>query len=88
MAALAADAGHGASAQVRLEAEYTATLGGLPIGHGGWVIDISDDQYSAAASGATSGLLQCLHRRAWHQHAQGSFNGGQAMPTSYVATID
>src|ERR1700733_12685125 len=61
MAALAADAGHGAPAQVgleavHLEAEYPATLAGLPIGHGTWAIDIADDQYTAAASGATSGL--------------------------------
>jgi len=32
MAALAADAGHVAAAQAHLEAEYTATLAGLPIG--------------------------------------------------------
>jgi hypothetical protein len=50
MAALAADAGHGAAAQTRLDAEYTATLAGLPIGRGNWVIEITDDQYSAAAS--------------------------------------
>lgn len=88
MATLAADAGHGASAQARLEAEYTATLGGLPIGHGGWVIEISDDQYSAAASGATSGLLRVFTGARGTSTTQGSFNGEQAMPTSYVATID
>ena len=36
-----------AAAQGRLEAQYTMTLAGLPIGKGTWVIDISDSQYSS-----------------------------------------
>src|ERR1017187_10225979 len=40
-----------ASAQGRLEAQYEATLAGIPVGKGAWNIDISDDQFSAAASG-------------------------------------
>src|SRR5215213_6271743 len=47
-----------ASAQGRLEAHYEATLSGIAVGKGGWNIDISDDQYSAAASGGTAGLLK------------------------------
>jgi len=49
-----------AHAQARLEAHYSATIAGLPIGTGSWVIDISDMQYSAAVSGQTSGLLRAL----------------------------
>ena len=45
-------------AQGRLDARYSVTLGGLQIGKGAWVIDIGDDQYTAAASGATSGLMR------------------------------
>jgi len=30
------------------------TLGGLPVGRGAWVIEITDDHFTAAASGATS----------------------------------
>ena len=93
MAALAADAGHVAAAQVRLEAvhleaEYTATLAGLPIGHGAWAIEIADDQYTAAASGATSGLLRIFTGARGTGASRGSFNGDQTMPTSYIATID
>ena len=47
-----------AFAQGRVDARYQVTLGGLPIGKGAWVIDIAEDQYTAAASGATSGLLR------------------------------
>ena len=91
MAALAADAGHVAAAQVaqvHLEAEYTATLAGLPIGHGAWAIEIADDQYTAAASGATSGLLRIFTGARGSGASRGSFNGDQTMPTSYIATID
>jgi hypothetical protein len=88
MAALAADAGHGAAAQTRLDAEYTATLAGLPIGRGNWVIEVTDDQYSAAASGSTTGLLRVFTSARGTGATRGSFNGDQTMPTSYVATID
>jgi hypothetical protein len=91
MAALAADAGHVAAAQVaqvHLEAEYTATLAGLPIGHGAWTIEIAEDQYTAAASGATSGLLRIFTGARGTGASRGSFSGDQTMPTSYIATID
>ena len=93
VAALAADASHAAAAQVRLEAvhleaEYTATLAGLPIGHGTWAIEIAEDQYTAAASGATSGLLRIFTGARGTGASRGSFNGEQTMPTSYIATID
>ena len=74
--------------QVHLEAEYTATLAGLPIGHGTWAIEIAEDQYTAAASGATSGLLRIFTGARGASASRGSFNGEQTLPTSYVATID
>ncbi|HTH33442.1 MAG TPA: DUF3108 domain-containing protein, partial [Xanthobacteraceae bacterium] len=48
VALLAADARYGAAAQTRLDAEYTATVAGIPIGHGNWVIEIAADQYTAS----------------------------------------
>src|SRR5258708_16722376 len=50
--------GSGANAQGKLDARYVATLAGVPIGKGAWVIDIGDDQFTAAASGMTTGLLR------------------------------
>jgi len=96
MAALAADAGHGAAAQVQaqvqaqvhLQAEYTASVAGLPIGHGSWVIEIADDQYTAAANGSTTGLLRIFTGARGTSASRGSFSGEQTVSTSYVATID
>jgi hypothetical protein len=83
-----ADADRAAAAQVHLEAEYNATLAGLPIGHGSWVIDIADDQYIAAANGSTTGLLRIFTGARGTGASRGSFSGEQTLPTSYVATID
>src|SRR3974377_2118962 len=47
-----------ANAQGKLDARYVATLAGVPIGKGAWVIEIGDDQFTAAASGMTTGLLR------------------------------
>ena len=89
IAAFAADATvHGAAAQVRLEAEYDASIAGIPIGRGGWVIDISEDQYTAAASGGTTGILKFFSSARGTSAARGSFSGGQPVATSYVASID
>ena len=86
-ASVAADAGHGASAQGRLEAEYTATLAGIPIGRGNWIIDISDDEFSAAATGATTGLLRVFTGGHGNSAAQGILSTGQPVPVSYAASI-
>ncbi len=86
-AGIVADAAHGASAQGRLEAEYTATLAGIPIGHGNWIIDISEDQFSAAATGATTGLLRIFTGGRGNSFAQGTLSTGQPVPISYAASI-
>jgi Protein of unknown function (DUF3108) len=87
IAAIAADATHETAAQARLEAEYTASLGGIPIGRGRWVIDIAEDQYTAAASGGTSGLLRLFSATHGTTMSHGSLSGGQLVPMSYAATI-
>ncbi|MGD0025947.1 MAG: DUF3108 domain-containing protein [Xanthobacteraceae bacterium] len=87
MAALAADASHLAAAQSRLEAEYVASLSGIPIGRGNWVVEISDKEYTAAASGTTTGLLRFFTGARGTGASRGSINGGQPVPMSYAATI-
>jgi hypothetical protein len=85
--ALVVDAGVPACAQGRLEAEYVASVSGIPIGRGSWVVEISDHAYSAAASGSTAGLLQFFTRTRGSGSAEGTVDDGQPVPTSYAATI-
>ncbi len=87
VAALAADAAHVAAAQGRLEAEYTATLAGIPIGRGNWVIEISEDQFTATATGGTFGIMRVLTAGHGTSTAQGPVNGGQPLPQTYASTI-
>src|SRR6202046_459654 len=61
LAALIVAAASGAQpafAQGKLEAQYEATLAGIPVGRGAWNIEISDDQFPASAVGGTAGLLK------------------------------
>src|SRR6266480_6121904 len=75
-----------ASAQGRLDAHYEATLSGIPVGKGAWTIDISDDQFSASASGGTSGLLKAFAGGSGTGGAQGRVVNGGLVATSYSAT--
>jgi len=75
-----------ASAQGRLEAQYEATLSGLPVGRGVWNIDISDDSYSASASGGTSGILNAIAGGRGTGASQGRVVNGALVPTNYNAT--
>jgi hypothetical protein len=77
---------HFALAQGRLDARYEATLAGIPVGKGAWTIDISDDQFSAAASGGTSGLLKAFAGGTGTGAAQGRVVNGALVATSYSAS--
>ncbi len=92
LAAAAADAGHRAAAQSRpqgrLEAQYAVSIAGIPIGRGSWIIDIAGDQYTAAASGTTTGLIKFFTGAHGTGAAHGTIAAGQPMPTSYGATIN
>lgn len=74
-------------AQGKLKARYTATLAGIPIGSGTWAIDITETQYTAAASGATSGLLRAFTGGQGNSTARGTLNGGRLLSSIYAATI-
>lgn len=86
-AVLAADASHTAGAQGRLDAEYVASVSGIPVGHGTWTVEIYDKTFSAAASGATAGLLKVFSGARGSGASQGTIGNAGPVPTSYVATI-
>ncbi len=75
-----------ASAQGKLEARYEATLAGIPVGVGAWNIDVEDDQFSAAASGGTAGLLKTFTGGSGTGASQGRVVGGALVATNYTAS--
>jgi Protein of unknown function (DUF3108) len=76
-----------AEAQGRLDARYTVTLAGIPIGKGAWVIDISEDQFTAAASGATAGLMRVFASGKGSGASRGAMVGGAPVASSFAASI-
>ena len=75
-----------ASAQGRLDAQYEATLAGIPVGKGAWTIEIGDDTYSAAAQGGTAGLLKAFSGGTGSGASQGRVVNGTPVPNAYTAT--
>ncbi len=75
-----------AAAQGRLEAQYEASLAGIPVGRGTWAIEIGDDSYSAAAQGGTTGLLKTISNGAGTGASQGRVVGGALVPQAYQAS--
>lgn len=76
-----------AHAQGKLEAHYRASLAGIPIGKGSWVVDVGDTQYTAAASGTTTGLIKVFVGGRGTGAAHGTLAGGKPVASNYSATI-
>ena len=74
------------SAQGRLDAHYEATLAGIPVGKGAWTIEIAEDQFSAAASGGTLGLLNTFAGGSGTSASQGRVVNGALVATGYSAS--
>jgi hypothetical protein len=78
----------GVHAQGKLDARYVATLAGVPIGKGAWVIEIGDDQFTAAASGMTTGLLRVFANGQGNSASRGAVRGDTLLPTIFVSTVN
>lgn len=76
-----------AVAQATLDARYEASLAGIEVGKGAWVIQVDDNWYSASASGATSGVMQAFSSGHGRGESQGRVVNGQLVPSSYTASI-
>lgn len=68
----------------KLDAAYRATLLGFPIGQISWTIDIRANRFSAAATGATAGLLLIFSRGHGVASAYGSVAGKEPVPSNFA----
>ncbi len=75
-----------ALAQGRLDANYEASLSGIPVGKGSWTIEIGDDVFSASAQGGSAGLLKAFSGGSGSGASQGRIVNGALVANSYVAT--
>jgi len=76
-----------ASAQTKLDARYVVTLTGVTIGKGAWIVDIGEDQYTAAASGATTGLMRMFASGQGTSAVRGAVVNGRLIPATYAANL-
>ena len=76
-----------ACAQGKLDAQYTVTLAGIPIGKGSWVIDITETQYNTTATGRTTGLLRAFTSGEGTTAAHGTLQGGRLVSSIYSSVI-
>lgn len=75
------------SAQGKLDARYSASLAGIPIGRGAWVIDLSEGQYTAAASGTTTGLVRLFASGQGTSASRGTVRNGILFPSTYASNL-
>jgi len=87
LAAAASGAIGVAFAEGRLEARYSATLAGIPIGSGSWTIEAAETQYTATVNGSTSGLLRAFTGGQGNATARTTLNSGKILSSIYAATI-
>lgn len=88
VASLVIDAGFDmANAQARLEATYSATLLGIPIGDFSWTVDVQQHQFSAVASGGTGGLLRLFAEGHGTSIARGIVSGGQPVASTFSLSM-
>jgi hypothetical protein len=76
-----------AFAQGKLQARYSVTLAGVPIGRGNWMVDIGEDQFSATANGATAGLLRVFASGEGRSAVRGTVAAEQLVPAIYTSSI-
>lgn len=85
---LAADGGLSlAAAQAKLDATYSATLLGLPIGHISWTVELRNNRFTSAATGGISGLLRLLSDGHGNVSARGRLSAGDPVASNFALTL-
>jgi len=85
-AAALAVMGGAAFAQGKLDARYTASLAGVPVGKGAWAVEIAEDRYSSAASGRATGLMRAVAKGEGQAAARGLLSDGRLVPAAYAVS--
>lgn len=76
-----------ANAQARLDARYSVTLAGIKLGEGSWLIDVTEDRFSAEAKGSTSGLAKFFSSGHGSTASRGAIKNGQLIPANYAIFV-
>ena len=74
--------------QVKLDAAYTATLLGIPLGQIYWTVEVGDKQYAAVGAGSTVGLLRIFARGHGTAKAHGTVDAHAAAPSEFMVSYE
>src|ERR1700739_2248663 len=80
---LASAGSKSANAQAKLDAHYTATLLGLPIGHISWAIDLKENRFSSVATGSIAGFLRLFLDAQGSVVAEGRLSNGKPVASNF-----
>jgi hypothetical protein len=72
-----------AAAQMKLDATYTATLLGVPIGQMSWTVEIHDNRFESVAKGAISGFRRLFLDVQGEVTAHGALSGGKPVASNF-----
>jgi len=70
--------------EVKLDATYSATLLGVPLGQIYWTVEVGDKRYAAVGAGATAGLLRVFANGHGTAKANGTFNAQEAVASDFM----
>jgi hypothetical protein len=76
-----------AGAQTKLDAAYTATLWGPPVGHISWTVELNDSRFKAAAGGAITGLLRIVADGRGDVSVHGAMSEGKPVPSVFSLNL-
>jgi hypothetical protein len=80
---LASAGSKSAQAQTKLDAYYTATLLGLPIGHISWTFDLKESRYNSVATGSIAGFLRLFLDVQGSVAAEGRLSSGKPVASKF-----
>jgi hypothetical protein len=71
----------------RLDARYSVTLAGLPVGYGAWTIDVAGDHLTASANGATSGIMRIFASGRGQSTVRARLSADKLVSATYESSI-
>jgi len=73
-----------AETQVKLDATYTTTLLGIPLGQIYWTVEVGEQRYVATGAGSTVGLLRVFANGHGTAKAQGTVNAREIVASEFM----
>jgi Protein of unknown function (DUF3108) len=71
----------------KLEARYSVSMTGIPVGKTEWTINIGTEVYSASANGGAAGILSILMTGDGVVETSGKVQNDRLVPTSYTSNV-